>query len=333
MDQKLREQAILRLVYKGDEYAEILESECPDFLIRHKTQNIFFGVEITEFYFSESNARLRNLPNYFSEIIYGNYRHKADRQILKASDLTITTADGEPKGNTQGILQELPKPEHYINMIATLIASKSGKFNEYNQTLSHINLIILDMEARLQSSPIETFYSHLHIPSLKAALYLSQFREIFILTRANENRDVCIPLKMATLLADLYEFAEIINMFPWETSSIYFNDVEEQNEAPVDTMIVFAKYLRAKTNNVRFRKDVGDIEVFFGNSSILVKDGHVTVHDYADYLLPPDLQIVEDNELTDFFSSTEFHEKAKDILRDRIFQTKLAYEWKGSLDF
>ena len=77
MSKKEIERKILELVYEVKQYEQITDSECPDFRIKNKGYNSSFGVEITEFYFSESNARLRKIPNYFSEIFDGNqYRHK-----------------------------------------------------------------------------------------------------------------------------------------------------------------------------------------------------------------------------------------------------------------
>jgi hypothetical protein len=61
MNRKQREKATLNMIYTQDQIDEIIDCEKPDFKIRNKHQRSFFGVEITELYYSESNARLDNI--------------------------------------------------------------------------------------------------------------------------------------------------------------------------------------------------------------------------------------------------------------------------------
>ena len=68
MDKKDREKSILKMVYNNDRIDEIIDCENPDFKVRNNHQQAFFGVEVTELYYSESNARLRNIPNYLDNL-------------------------------------------------------------------------------------------------------------------------------------------------------------------------------------------------------------------------------------------------------------------------
>ena len=68
------------MVYDKHRIDEIMAGENPDFKVRSKHQQDFFGVEVAEFYYSESNARLRNIPNYLGEILDNRrYRHKEEK--------------------------------------------------------------------------------------------------------------------------------------------------------------------------------------------------------------------------------------------------------------
>ena len=71
------------MVYTKDRIDEIIDGENPDFKIRNKHQQNFFGVEITELYYSESNARLDNIQVYLGEILDGKrFRHRKDTKNL-----------------------------------------------------------------------------------------------------------------------------------------------------------------------------------------------------------------------------------------------------------
>ena len=47
MDKKDREKSILKMVYNNDQIDEIIDCEKPDFKVRNKHQQAFFGVEVT----------------------------------------------------------------------------------------------------------------------------------------------------------------------------------------------------------------------------------------------------------------------------------------------
>jgi hypothetical protein len=281
MDKKQNEQDVLTLVYNESEYAEIISSENPDFQIRHNGQDSYFGVEITEFYFSESSARMRNIPNYFNEIIdHNRYRHKKDRKILEVHNFTITSADGTPKGKARGILHELPQPDQYANMIADVITTKNTRISEYERNLTHVNLIILDTGYRLQLARVGDFYKYFFTAAVKTALYASEFREIFIVTILEESRKVYIPLKMILLLADFYLFTELTMDYPWETTEDSSPPSSEPSDPISNIMRMFSRYIKAKTDKVYFRNERGQIEVIFGNSGLIFAKDDVTINDY-----------------------------------------------------
>ena len=62
MQKKDRERAILELVYDVARFDSVRDSESPDFELRYHNEEKYFGVEITEFYLCDSDARIKNIP-------------------------------------------------------------------------------------------------------------------------------------------------------------------------------------------------------------------------------------------------------------------------------
>ncbi|WP_420768268.1 hypothetical protein ACNR9V_12935 [Parageobacillus thermoglucosidasius] len=83
MNKKQNEMYILKSVYKTEKYKEVKQIEEPDFIITNHS-NIKFGVEVTEYYYSETDARLRKIQNYFQDLInHERYGHKQDKKQLE----------------------------------------------------------------------------------------------------------------------------------------------------------------------------------------------------------------------------------------------------------
>jgi len=334
MVRKQNEYQILSAVYNLNDYAEVLASECPDFRLLHKGSDVTFGVEVTEFYFSHSNARLRNMPDYFNEIYNHNrYRHKEDRVRLQLSDITILSPDGKVKEITKGIFQELPNPDKYVEMISDLIKSKNEKYIEYAQDLTHINLILLDTENRLRPISVSDFYNYFYTSEVKTSLCNSPFREIFLITMLQENRKVYIPLKMILFLANFWSFGQLLEDYPWETGETSSPILAKQKDSTAKLMMLFAIYLKSKAEKVYTRNDEGRIEVVFGNCGLINDEGHIIVHDYNDYPIPNDIESIDDSDFTSLFCSAEFKQKEKEILDDYTFSTEIAFDLKSDLEF
>jgi hypothetical protein len=78
------------MIYGGTALAEVIDSERPDFLVRYSADSRIFGVEVTEFYQSDTNARLNRIPGYVSELLDGrDFRRKYDRKVLNVAKKQI----------------------------------------------------------------------------------------------------------------------------------------------------------------------------------------------------------------------------------------------------
>jgi hypothetical protein len=125
MSKKERERATLELVYDGSAFS-ITDSDKPDFDLRRHRQDYMFGVEVTDFYISESNARIANIRGYATGLLAGGeHLHRDDIEALKVVDCAITAPDGTVKERTKGIFQRRPSLKAYLAGLLDLINEKN----------------------------------------------------------------------------------------------------------------------------------------------------------------------------------------------------------------
>lgn len=80
---KNKEYQILRKIYTNKKI-KIKPSEEPDFIIEFENEK--FGVEITEYYYNEASARLKNYKGYIEKILKSdssNILDKRDKGIIE----------------------------------------------------------------------------------------------------------------------------------------------------------------------------------------------------------------------------------------------------------
>src|ERR1700687_1285338 len=92
---KVRERSILRLIYDGRSIAATSDSERPDFLLQCEAGAQSFGVEVAEFYHSQTAARLDRISGYSGDLLdHRSFRHKYDRKALSVDEVSIVNPDG-----------------------------------------------------------------------------------------------------------------------------------------------------------------------------------------------------------------------------------------------
>lgn len=184
------------MVYDMGHLDVVCESESPDFKLRHQNEEKYFGVEITEFYLSDSDARIKNIPEYVSELFSGrDHRHKNDVGALKVEKATWRKADGSKEEVIDVIRRKLPEVSTVVQMISTVIERKSTKLSAYEHGLSHVNLIILDHSNRLITTAADHFYGHFFTSEVRKVLANTGFREVYFITTLEREKKVYIPLK------------------------------------------------------------------------------------------------------------------------------------------
>jgi len=256
--------------------------------------------------------------------------HLDDKKVLEVVEFELFAPDGTSKGKERGIIQELPQPNEYSEMIINAILGKERKFNDYAQDLTHINLIVFDTEHRLQTLPIADFYKTFFIAKLSKVLYDTNFREIYLITMLDNGRKVYFPLKMLSLLANFYLFAELISDYPLEKLPQETSDNDDSSKSIVD---IFAYYMKTKTNNILLNDEAGQKEAIFGNCGLIFENKEIIIHDHMDYPLPKNAQRIVENEITEFFKSAEFVAKEKEFMEKYAFLTELTFDTKGDWEY
>src|SRR6266516_4173393 len=228
---KNKERTIFDFVYSDRVFDSVIPTEEPDFKVKNADGE--FGVEITEFYFSQSRARIKNIPGYFREIVdEKKYRHNDDIAPLEVKELTVIPGDNRrPSFQVDGIIEEQPSIDEYVNKISELIENKNRRFKKYIMGLNHVNLIIFDCEHRLLGTPKDKFHHLFFQPQLEKVLMNADFREVFFVTQLGElgsSKYIYIPLKMLFLLAELFLFNYMMI---------------EENTGNLMTPLLYAEYL------------------------------------------------------------------------------------------
>lgn len=321
-EKKKREKAILDLVYSDKSFESVTPKEEPDFEIKHKFNGPKFGVEVTEFYFSESLARINNIPGYVSEIIStGKYKHKDDIASLGVKEFTLIPGDNrKPQQKISGIFQAQPNINEYVAKVAESIENKNQRYSSYIDRLDHVNLIIFDYENILTGAPSDKFHYQFFKPKLEKALLDSRFREIFFITNLGlfpSPRDVYIPLKMLFLVAEAYRFNFIVvKNYPKESKK--YSNKEH---------VLFAEFLKWRGAKViQYRYNYEGYEIAYGNSGIsITKDNKISILDYNDYNLPKGFTLTNDSELSRFLDK-KFLGFFNELKNNHIFSTELYFE-------
>jgi len=273
-----KEFLILNKIYKSDKYKNIIKRENPDFELEHFSGHKF-GVEITEMYFSESNARVINIPNYISNILSTrNYLHKDDVEELKVGKFTIIS-DGKPNREIEAIGKKLPENDEVINMLCETILGKFEKYNNYDPNLGHINLIICDMENRYRSVRCEDFPLNILRHKLLSKIKNSPFREIFFITEFSDNKQYYFPLRLIYLLSECY----LINKFFVENKqyALPYKDYK-------DEIMIYSILLLQGVNSISLVMNKNNIELLYSNYGIQIDDNSngITFIDYSELPLP-----------------------------------------------
>ena len=156
MSKKNKEYKILKKIYNSKRIV-ITDYEKPDFII--EADNTKFGVEVTEFYLTESVARLINYKGYKEKILNSNDNKVLDKRdigVLSRHELyVLDKVDNQYKFLFDFVavkyddgLNFHSKPTYELveNKIIDIINIKNNKANDYEKH-DYTELIIQGMES------------------------------------------------------------------------------------------------------------------------------------------------------------------------------------------
>ncbi len=257
---KEREREIVDLVYAFRQPFKIRDSEQPDFIARLSPIDKPFGIEVTEFFHSESKARLDRIPGYVGDLLKGGtFKHRTDRQELVVDKIKIMSGGAVKFGDVPAIVQKVPSIAECAAMVAKIIRTKSEKLAGASHKLRHINLIIRDCTGLLGHRKPSDSYSLYCTDALTTAVFGSSFREIYFVTRLSVGESF-IPLKMVVALAQLYFFRAALQ-----------DPALDALTPDCDFIECFGSYLDSIAGGgVLVRGDAPECEVIYGDTGFLL---------------------------------------------------------------
>ena len=183
-EKKEKEKIILKKIYNEKNKSKYMlvddTSEKPDFIMRNLKNGDIFGVEVTNMYYDEFSARLKEIPNYIGEMLKNGIPRKATGILNKHQLYIKIDKNWHYIGDTIG--ESFKKYDDYINALVYTINKKSIKAKKYNNNLKYIELFINDKENYL------TFKSVKHLAYLEKseklwqAINKSPFKRIYFFT-------------------------------------------------------------------------------------------------------------------------------------------------------
>lgn len=196
MNKKEHEHNIVKIIYNEKEYKYNEENgynqEKPDFVLQ-KSNGEKFGVEVTELYYDETSARLKNRKNYLEDIRSG----EIDKNDIKPLKIISTYIDigNENKTNYQFLYNSYTIPEYteddFKKALIKRIEEKHEKSKEYRKDLKYIELIILDRECFFynytEEDALKYFNSNIWISDL---IKKTIFKRICFITIVNSKLKV-----------------------------------------------------------------------------------------------------------------------------------------------
>jgi hypothetical protein len=258
---KDREREILDLVYGFRPPFKVDDCERPDFVARLTPVDEAFGIEVTEFFQTESNARLARIPGYVGGLLGGGgFRHKADRHGLTVDKIQIMSGGTVKFSDVPAIVQRVPQASECAAMVSEIIRKKGEKLEAAFQGLRHINLIICDRTNLLRLLKPSNFYDSYCTEALRQSLFSSPFREVYFATSLSVG-EVFIPLKMLVALAQFYFFDAFAQA----------RRLLSKNEASGEFMRCFASYLSTiATDNVYIFGDGRETGAIYGDTGFFL---------------------------------------------------------------
>jgi len=314
-----KERRILNYLYKDNTNLEIIDNDKPDFKLKHKDEKSYFGVEVTEFYFTESSARLQNIPDYIGDLLdEKKYRHKDDKKELEIKKVSIISKNGQKKGEPEAIIYKIPGLSYYQKKITQIIRNKNQKYGDYDKTLTHINLIIYDEEKFLFSIKLKNFYKMFFSEDLIKSIIASEFREIYFITTIEKDKRLYFPLKMILFLSRIY-------IFSYYFTNFYPRHSELSEDESLDFFIEYLDY--KGFSGLKTQRYKQKLEILYGNVGFYLEEGNkITLKNYQDYELPSEAKTINIKKYN--YINEHFKREIKKVHSHLAFETEVGFKIK-----
>ena len=137
---------------------------------------------------------------------------------------------------------------------------------------------------------------------------------------------------MILLLRDLHMFINILAECSTTIDCPPYKLGDRDYSIP-ELMNLFSIYIRSKTKEVFIRDPLGIPEVLLGNTGIILTDDGISIHDYHDYRLPDDSELIIGGEIMSYFTGEDFLKIEKEVNDGHRFELDFAWDLLADLDF
>jgi hypothetical protein len=207
---KLEERQVVEMVFGSKPNISIEGSECPDFICR-VPGNIEFGIEVTDFFLSESDARLMRIPGYRLELLKSkSYRHKDDKQGVRLEKIIYRSKNTGEEREVDAIIRESHTIDDVLSRVRASIESKTGKAIGYSTDIT--DLIIRDVESIARFENIQDLIRAIYRTKMCDAVLKQGFREIYLVTTNNTDW-VCVPLKANLFVGEVLKLQRLFREY------------------------------------------------------------------------------------------------------------------------
>jgi len=178
---RAQETAILEMAYDLSRFHCVTPRERPDFALTHRADNKPFGVEVTQLFIHESQARFNLIPGYAHRLWSGgSHLHKKDLKVLQSVTVEVRDKDGNVRhADLPAVILETPGVAAFRSGLCEVIRTKAAKGYDSNE-FTHLNLVILDW-FHLKFDASEYLTDQFFDDDVRAALRVSPFREVFLI--------------------------------------------------------------------------------------------------------------------------------------------------------
>lgn len=171
------------------------------------------GVEVTELWQHETDARLSKISGYFDSLLDGgDVVHKDDRVVAKVETVQLVPKDSlEPIATVPAIMRKHPSPSERAELFGAALAAKEGRVSNYLDRCQHVDLLVDDRSMIFWFSDFEQLIRPISSDSVRECVTSSRFREIFLVTNEQGGARVRVPLKASLLMEDLLVLEDLLS--------------------------------------------------------------------------------------------------------------------------
>lgn len=275
MDKKL-EKKILEMVFDLEEYNHIKDDgENPDFLLTSQN-GATIGIEVTELFFDESEARMKKNQDYLKDMIDNEkFMHKNDKEVFEVGEINIIDDEDRIKIKQQAVIRRAHNLKEYIEAFISRLKAKNDRHESYAIKAKQTSLIVFDHAHHLYSNEKNDFSKSFLNSEVCNELTSTPFREVYFVTVVEETRWVYFPLKMMVYLKELYSFGDFIEKKRHVLKI----------ESPEEQLRLFAHLLIGLGRNLKITKtEKGRPQVVWSNYGISVDiNNSITLRDYEHF--------------------------------------------------